>query len=168
MSTKNRAKDIAAAQAASTSTVETAKPVVNEDPRFRSTLGRPVMLSTTMGGHTVSVTHEPEGTPLPARFHRDAVMKGCLPLASFNEVQAADAAIVANAGRDRASMLRGCIADMTQIATDDPVRERDMFDQSGRPRAEVMAERLGFPVSVAERDAAWEAYAGDEADGDED
>lgn len=167
MSKARTQKGVEAARAAATSAIDTKPAPQDEHPRFRSTRGRPVMLASLMGGHTVSITHEPEGTPLHPRFHRQAVMEGCLPVASFTEVQADDAALVSNAGRDRAAMLRGCIADMAHIATEDPNRERELFDNSGRPRPEVMADRLGFPISIAERDAAWQEYAGDEA-GDED
>ena len=162
-----RKKDIEAAKAGATSAVpiDRSKPV--EEPRFRSTRGKPVMLASTMGGHTASVTHTEEGTPLHPRFHRQAVMEGCLPLASFSEVQESDQAVVASAGRDRKSMLRGCIADMVLAATEDATREKEFFDGDGRPRTDVMSERLGFPIQTSERDAAWKEYAGDDDGNDE-
>lgn len=140
-------------------------PVAKKDefPRFRSTTGKPVLVVTTLGGHSISVTHQPEGTPLHPRFVRQATMQGCLPIASFTEVQAEDDAQLAAAGRDRAAILRSCIVDMVQVATDDPNRERELFTADGRPRTDAMGERLGFPVSTEERDTAWRAYAGDEA-----
>lgn len=166
---KASTKNTAAAQLAAAAAPPAAPPAPKEDPRFRSTLGRPIMLASLAGGHSVSITHEPEGTPLHSRFHRQAILEGALPLSSFSEVVGEDAALVAAAGRDRAAILRGCIADMVQTATEDVTQQDVLFTPDGRPRAEVMSNRIGFPVSIAERDAAWKDYAGDEdEDGDED
>lgn len=166
---RRNAKDAAAAKVAADNAPQVDTSAPKEFPRFRATGGRPIMLASTAGGHTVSVTHEPDGTPLHPRFHRQAVIQGCLPAASFMEVQAEDRALVASAGRDRASILRGHIADMVQVAHEDPSRADELFDGAGSPRTSILSDRAGFPVSTAERDAAWTEYAGDEAgdDGEE-
>lgn len=135
-----------------------------ELPRFRSTTGKPVMLSLTKGGHSVSVTHLAEGTPLHPRFHRVAVLQGCMPAGM--ETSIAQESVQA-ARNDRAAVIRSAIADMVSIATEDPTQEKALFTNDGRPDANELAKRCGFPVKASERDSAWKAYAGDEVEDDD-
>lgn len=164
MSNARNTRNVKAAQDAAQSVAAEPVKKAPEFPLFRSTRGEPVMLASTAGGHAVSITHEPEGTPLHPRFHRQAVMQGCLPAASFTEVLADDVAVVASAGSDRRAMIRNEIVKMTEIGSDDPVRAHEFFEADGRPNVLVLADRLGFPVSIAERDAAWNEFAGDDVD----
>jgi hypothetical protein len=148
-------------------TNKAAAPAVEDDnpeglPRFVSTTGEAVLLATTRGGHTCAVqTLEQsagKGTPLHPRFHRIAVLKGCMPVGMHTstvheETQRPEA--------DREQLLLKTIADMVAEAADDAQKQQALFTGDGRPDARQMTIRLGFPVGAAERDRAWDQYIAD-------
>lgn len=126
--------------------------------RFIAPGKEPVAIVLTRGGHSASVTDDPEGTPLHARFHRQAVMLGCMPLGLQTASVKED---VANARKDRSELLQSCIAALVSEASEDEEKRKDYFTNDGRPDTRAMAVRLGFPVSAADRDDAWAIYTGE-------
>lgn len=135
-------------------------------PRFLTSGDTPVMLALTRGGHSASVgtmeSTEGKGTPLHPRFHRMAVLQGCMPVGLQGAADKDDLDVAAQARMDRAGLLRKAIAEMVSEAAEDATKQSQYFTSDGRPDARAMAVKLGFPVSASERDAAWQAYGGDE------
>lgn len=140
----------------------------DEYPRFISTIGQPVLLSVIAGGHSVSVQtkegSDGKGTPLHPRFHRIAVMRGCMPLGMESSPQAEQAGTVHH---DRERLILSAISDMVAQSADDPAKQVEMFTNDGRPDARQLAVRLGFPVTADERDRAWDKYAGEETESED-
>lgn len=155
-------------EADSTAEFETTEKAVEEDnpqghPRFVSTSGEPVMIALTRGGHSASVAtraQNPKGTPLDPRFHKAALMKGCVPVGMADRYAMDDYEDMAmNVAADRAELVRKAIADMVTIAADDIKIANDYFDDSGRPRANEITRRVGFNVNATERDKVWDEYS---------
>ena len=125
-----------------------------EHPQFVSTNGTVVMLSLT-SGHTAAVGAEP--TPLHPRFHREAIIRGCVP-AGFkaDPEQKQDFT-----EKTREEVIIEAIARMVEEAHNDPAKQADLFTADGRPDATVLSARAGFQIRAGERDAAWDKYSAD-------
>lgn len=144
------------------------KPAAPEHPRFISTKGEPVMLAL-LSGHTASVTHEEEGTPLHPRFHRMAMLHGVVPLA-MRESYLSSIGEDPTARRElsRAELIVRGVGALVQRATEDQSLMTTLFTNDGRPEVEALATQIGFPVTASERDAAWETYTDDDDNGSSD
>lgn len=129
------------------------KPEEQKYPSFVSTSGQPVHIAL-ISGHTAAVGTEP--TPLHPRFHREAVIKGCVPEGFHRHDDARDANSVE---ATRAEVILKAIAKMVDEATADPAQQVNLFTGDGRPDANVLSSRCGFTVRAQERDAAWDRYA---------
>lgn len=131
-----------------------AKAAAPDYPKFVSTTGEPVHLAL-LNGHTASVGTQP--TPLHPRFHREAVIKGCLP-EGFDRALAVGDENNFEATRDEVILKH--IAAMVDEATADPTQQNTLFTGDGRPDATILSQRCGFQVRAQERDLAWEKYSG--------
>lgn len=119
---------------------------------------KPVLLATTAGGHTFSV--HPEGTDVPKQFYRAALGAGCMPEGMRDMlVPAKD-----ETEPTRIEIIGKAIATMMAEVDADPELRVKYLTGDGRPDANVLTTRVGFPVKAAERDEAFEVWqnAGDE------
>lgn len=109
--------------------------------KFRSTTGYDVHLALT-SGHTAVVTVE--GNELDARFHKEAIAKGCLPQGVSED------APVESQAFNRKDVIRKAIQDML-----DGANEGD-FTAAGKPDLRKLNARVGFTVPRDEADALFE------------
>lgn len=107
---------------------------------------QPMQIGLTTG-HVAIV--EPGGTELDARFHREAIAKGCMP-----EGIERDKPVEAK-GFDKMSAIINTVIEMV-----DEGNEAE-FTGDGKPDVRALSKRVGFTVSREERDTAWEAVADD-------
>lgn len=114
--------------------------------KFRSPTDEPVHIALT-SGHTAVVGPVP--VELESRFHRHALMKGCLP----EGVQAPKPEEVEPL-LDRQQKIREAINAMLEG------NETGAFDGDGKPNAEMVSAKVGFTISAAERDKAWADLGG--------
>jgi hypothetical protein len=122
-------------------------------PAFVSTSDQPVALSL-LSGHTASVGVDP--TPLHPMFHREAVMRGCVPAGFQDDI--AMAGVANNTQKTRDEVILDAISRMVDEAVHDVTKQTQLFTGDGRPDATVLSARCGFQVRAGERDAAWDKY----------
>lgn len=122
-------------------------------PAFVSTTDQPIPLSL-LNGHTASVGVEP--TPLHPMFHREAVLRGCVPAGFTDDIAATG--VQQRTEKTRIDVIVDAISQMVEQAVTDPAKQNELFTGDGRPDANVLSTRCGFPVRAAERDAAWDKY----------
>lgn len=109
--------------------------------KFVSTTGENIQISLTTG-HTALITAEP--AELDARFHKEAIARGAMPVGIQAEVvQAAAPAF------DRAAVIAKTLNEMLDGGV-----EGD-FNNDGRPALAKVNARLGFTASREEVDAVW-------------
>lgn len=101
---------------------------------------KPVSIAL-LSGHTAVV--EPGGTELDQRFHKDAVAKGCMPLARAEEQAPATPAF------DRKARIKETIKEM--LAGEDP----EDFMGNGQPNKAKLDARLGFGTQRIEVETAF-------------
>lgn len=130
-----------------------AKPEATNYPKFVTTGDQPVHIAL-ISGHTASVTREP--TPLHPRFHREAILRGCVPEGFSDDVDTRDPMRVE---QTRSEVILKNIAAMVEEATTDPQQQAALFTGDGRPDAKVLSDRCGFTVRAQDRDAAWDKYS---------
>jgi len=130
----------------------------NNYPEFVSPNGKPIALSLT-SGHTTcvgTIGNPGEPTPLHPNFHREAFLQGCV-LAAANGVQTNF--VQPNATTlSREEIIDRAISAMVDEVNADPARQVQLFTGDGRPDANQLTGRVGFPVRAAERDIAWDKY----------
>ena len=119
----------------------------------------PVRLSSTEGGHTIIIGETPR--TIPEQFEREAIANGCFSESMLAGLQ---------------SRLQGPIGGKSEEGgkddEDDGKDDDERFEKiraaaieiinagnpadltSGKPRIDVLAAKLGFEVTGAERDAA--------------
>lgn len=129
---------------------------VSTDPLFISITGKTELIALT-SGHTASVGPDPKGTPLHARFHRAAMMRGVVPLQMQHSVAAEQ---VPATGKTKEQRLIEAITDMIAIGATDPDAAKALFTNDGIPDIRALSSRVGFKVTATDRDAAWLAFNG--------
>lgn len=124
-------------------------------PRFRSMSGEPALIALIAGGHTIGVTHEEIGTPLPPMFHKAAAQFNCFPLAIAASMPKETSP---RHTLDKQKLLIAAIEQMSAEVVAKPELANQLFTGDGRPKANILEGRIGLPVSAGERDQAWDFY----------
>ena len=116
--------------------------------KFRSPTETHVHLAST-SGHTFVIG--PDLVEVPTRFHRTAVMEGCIP-------QGMDALPPENDTPDHKKMdlIVAGVRAMMEAARDED------FNGDGRPDVRKLSQRVGFTVLADERNTAWQIVNDDE------
>lgn len=128
----------------------------SNDPLFVSTLGKPLTVILTAGGHSMSISHEKPGTPTPKRFQRAALLLGAVPAALYDGQSSLETDTQnPQSEPDRKAVLVTAIRGMIAAAAGDGAARAELFTGDGKPDARALASRVGFPVSAAERDEAF-------------
>lgn len=109
--------------------------------KFRSTTGDDVHLSLT-SGHTAVVT--PDGSELPAIFHKAAIANECLPEG------VADSPTAQAPRYERKKLIVEALNAM--LAGSDA----EDFTKQGKPSISKLNARVGFTVDRSEADAIWD------------
>ncbi len=110
--------------------------------KFKAPENESVSIGLT-SGHSIVVT--PEGSDVPARFRKEALARGCVPvgmditpdLPNLNEPDARKRQIIEGIEK--------------MLDSDD----EDAFTGAGAPDVRKLSAIVGFRVSTEERDAAW-------------
>lgn len=105
--------------------------------RFRSPTDTPLHVSL-ISGHTAVVP--PEGTELPAVFHREALARGAVLTEGATDEERTQAF-------NRQLVLRDALDTMIKGA------DKDDFTGDGRPNLVRLKAKVGFPVTREEADA---------------
>lgn len=114
--------------------------------KFRSPTEHELHISLT-SGHTAVVT--PEGNEILPIFNREAIARGAIPMGVGDEV-------VTPSDGKRTESIQAALQAML-----DGGDEGD-FNEGGQPNLSRLKARLGFSISRAEADAAWQVVsAGD-------
>lgn len=112
----------------------------------------PVLLATTQGGHTFSVS--PNGTPVPKQFHKAALAAGCVP----EEMRGVLKEAARSTELTRIEIIEKAIdAVMTEVDAQPDLTPK-FLTGDGRPDATELSRRVGFSVKAAERDEAFELW----------
>lgn len=114
--------------------------------KFRSPTEHPVQLALTTG-HTCVIGVEM--TEVDKKFHRMAIMQGCLPEGVEPEQIATENA------PSKDDMILAAVRQIAQAGD----HEDALGD--GRPKVEAVSKLAGFTVSAADRDAAWAVVTDD-------
>jgi len=101
-------------------------------------------------GHTFIVPHDRAGIVVPAKFRREAIAHGCLPVGMEPEPEEASTAF------DRKAVIRQKIEQMKD--SDDP----EAFTKDGRPNLIVLAKLCGFQLDRSEVTQVWNAMTVDD------
>jgi hypothetical protein len=109
--------------------------------KFRSITDEDIHIALT-SGHTTIVT--PEGNDIDKMFAKEAIARGCLPEGVSDED------VKVSGGFDRAKVIADVLNGML-----DGGDEKD-FTSHGKPDLKRLNSLLGFQISRAEADAAWE------------
>jgi hypothetical protein len=92
---------------------------------------------------------------LPRGFYRAAAQAGCLSTTQINPADYNIPTVPDSENPEkRADAVRKAILDAAQAREDDPEFE-NAFTPAGLPNILFLSKRLGFAISQAERDAAW-------------
>ena len=114
--------------------------------KFRSNTGEDIHIALT-SGHTAIITAK--GAQLDAKFHKEAIARGCLP-----------EGVAATVEDDTPSFDRKKVVTETleaMLSGSDP----EDFTAQGKPSMIKLIARLGFTVSRSEADAIWDEMAKD-------
>lgn len=133
-----------------------------EDVRFVSRSGGPTLVAL-LSGHTISISHEQPGTPLPERFHKAAMARGCVPAAVAAQLDEAstESTELPENRVNKQEVLINAISQMVQEASESTEKQKALFTNDGKPSATVLASRVGMQVTSGERDSAWEQFTKD-------
>lgn len=112
----------------------------------------PVLLATTQGGHTFSVS--PNGTPVPKQFHKAALAAGCVP----EEMRGALKETAESTELTRVEIIEKAIDAVMAEVEAQPDLTPKFLTGDGRPDASELSRRVGFAVKAAERDEAFELW----------
>lgn len=109
--------------------------------------GQPVQIGLTSGHTAIVYGREvmPEGTPLHPRFHREAVLRGCLPLGAIAHKQAEEE----NAQPTREQVI---VTNLKAMVDDN---EDSDFTREGKPDLNQLMRRCGFRIAREEADKLW-------------
>lgn len=126
-----------------------------KDPSFISTLGKPLTVILTAGGHSMSISHELPGTPTPRRFQRAALMLGAVPVAMYDGKPHSADDQSPQSDPDKKAVLVTAIRGMIAAAASDAAARAELFTNDGKPDARALSSRVGFAVTAADRDEAF-------------
>lgn len=115
--------------------------------KFKSPTDEPVQLSLT-SGHTCVVqpeSIEPDGTDITPMFHREAIVRGCIPVGIEIPVTPAPA----GPQFDRKKIIADGMRAM--LESDD----EGMFTGAGKPNITKLNAIVGFKTEREEVDAIW-------------
>lgn len=110
--------------------------------KFRAPGDEPISVNLT-SSHTFVVP--PEGIEVPQMFHREAIAKGCILVASAPEALAAPP----KPQFDRALVI-GEAMDAMIVA-----KNPEDFNANGKPDLRRLCAKVGFQVTREEADAVW-------------
>jgi hypothetical protein len=123
-------------------------------PLFKSGTGKPELIALIAGGHSITVS-DTEPTPLHPRFHRAAVMRGCVPLSTegllLKEPDSKPSA-------DKDDLIYDEIEKMVTHSDGNPDLMKDWFTNDGKPIATLISSRIGLPVTASDRDRVWAKF----------
>jgi hypothetical protein len=94
-------------------------------------------------GYTMTIPNHQDGVEVHARFRREAIARGCLPVGMNEDVEEPT-------GFDRAKVIRKNIQDM--LEAEDP----DLFTKDGKPVLKLLADRCGFTIDRNEVNRVWD------------
>lgn len=100
-------------------------------------------------GHTFVVPNDPvNGVSVPQRFHKEAVLRGCLLVGMLPETEDAP-------GVNRTDIIKEGMRKM--LTSEDPA----YFTPAGSPSIDVLSRHCGFGIERSERDSVWKLVTDD-------
>jgi hypothetical protein len=106
-------------------------------------------------GHTMIVPADKAGIDVPARFRKEAIARGCIPVGMAPDEPEE------TSGFDRRRTIKEAIKKMLDSDED------GLFTGDGKPVISKLSARTGFTVDRSEANAAWDEMQKEEGDGPE-
>lgn len=117
--------------------------------KFRAPGVSPMSIAM-LSGHTISISHEEQGTEVPAVFRREALARGCVPVGVDLGDDKKSAPETKTAAEKRIAAIR---AGMEKMLDSD---DESAFGEDGKPDIKKLEKISGVKsISAAERDEVW-------------
>lgn len=116
--------------------------------KFKSPSDEPMHIALT-SGHAIVI--EPEGSEVPAIFHKEAIARGAIPFGIE------EAAPLAGQNFDRAQVIRDAMNKMLDSA------DEDSFTKDGKPDLRKLRAMVGFGIDREEADKLFSEVTADKA-----
>lgn len=111
--------------------------------KFKTPGQEPMSIALTTGD---TIVVSPEGTELPVQFRKEAIARGCVPVGINTEGEPP---------KREPSRDELVAAGIEKLLESD---EEDAFGKDGKPAVAALSKVVGFSITAADRDAAWEKF----------
>lgn len=123
---------------------------MSDDIRFNPPTGMNSLSIVTLSSHSMCVHRTSPvdglpGTPVPVRFRKEAIIKGCAPVGV--DVEEDD-----EEGDNKAALILKAVEAVIER------NDAEEVSANGRPKIEAVRKQAGFGVTKVELDAAFDAF----------